>query len=80
MFSKALIAALIVAATAVSLSTKASAGPVDEAPYMSRASHKHDNGGNCATGAILLAKSGGGWPTSPSRLPPREIDRPVNIR
>jgi hypothetical protein len=53
MFSKTIIAALIVASAAVSLSTQASAGPgAQQAPastethYMYRASQNHDNGGN----------------------------------
>jgi hypothetical protein len=51
MFTKSLIAALIVASTAIALTSKASARP--EAPqtpatpsYMDRASQNHDNGGN----------------------------------
>jgi hypothetical protein len=52
MFSKTLIAALIVASAAVSLTTKASAGPgaqqtpAHESFYQYRASQNHDNGGN----------------------------------
>jgi len=52
MLTKTLIAALIVASTAVSFATKASAGPGAQAPtqgetfYMNRASQNHDNGGN----------------------------------
>lgn len=52
MFSKTIIAALIVASAAVSLTTKASAGPGAQAPtgneafYQYRASQNHDNGGN----------------------------------
>jgi hypothetical protein len=53
MFSKTIIAALIVASAAISFATKASAGPgAQQAPtgsesyYMNRASQNHDNGGN----------------------------------
>jgi hypothetical protein len=50
MFTKTLIAALIVASAAVSLTTKASAGPEAQGPnepfYQYRASQNHDNGGN----------------------------------
>jgi hypothetical protein len=53
MFSKAIIAALIVASAAVSFATQASAGPgAQQAPtggesyYSYRASQNHDNGGN----------------------------------
>lgn len=51
MFSKPLIAALIVASAAVALTSKASARPeTQQAPathyYMERASQNHDNGGN----------------------------------
>jgi len=50
MFTKPIIAALIVASAALALTTKANAGPgAQQAPatvyYMDRASQNHDNGG-----------------------------------
>jgi hypothetical protein len=48
MFSKTIIAALIVASAAVALTTKVNAGAPtsQDAYYIERASQNHDNGGN----------------------------------
>jgi hypothetical protein len=53
MFSKTIIAALVVASAAVALTTKVNAGPraqtaptSHDAYYIDRASQNHDNGGN----------------------------------
>ena len=53
MFSKTIIAALVVASAAVALTTKVNAGPIGQAAptshdayYIDRASQNHDNGGN----------------------------------
>jgi hypothetical protein len=53
MFSKTIIAALVVASAAVALTTKVNAGPRPQAAptshdayYIDRASQNHDNGGN----------------------------------
>jgi uncharacterized MAPEG superfamily protein len=53
MFSKTIIAALVVASAAVALTTKVNAGPRAQAAptsqdshYIDRAGQNHDNGGN----------------------------------